>query len=264
METGEARQDSPKSRLEGEVAIITGAAQGIGKAVAARLCADGADVAILDRNAQVGEATSSELRRLGRRVLFRECDVANRGSVRRGVKDVVDTFGYVSALVNSAGVGRKVSFLALSDEIWETVIGINLTGSFIVCQEVARQMIRRGRGAIVNIGSAAGQMAHSDQAAYSVSKAGIDALTRAMAFELGPLGIRVNAVAPGTIATEFLDGMLTLEARQERERRIPIGRLGSPEEVADVIAFLISNEARYVTGSVVPIDGGLLFAGIRT
>jgi NAD(P)-dependent dehydrogenase (short-subunit alcohol dehydrogenase family) len=264
METLSIRQGTLNGRLKDEIAIVTGAGQGIGKVVAERLTAEGAAVAVLDNNEQTGEAAEAELSQRGGQAMFARCDVADRVSVRRAVREVVKAYGRVSVLVNNAGIGLKAPFLELSDEAWRKVIDTNLTGTFMVSQEVCREMVRLGRGSVVNVGSIAGRMAHSDQVAYAVSKSGIEGLTRMMAFELAPLGIRVNAVAPGTIATEFLAGMLTEEARHERERRIPMGRLGTPEEVAGVIAFLVSEEARYMTGSIVSIDGGLLFAGVRT
>ena len=152
----------------------------------------------------------------------------------------------------------------MSDELWHDIVDVNLTGMFIVAQEVARRMVAAGGGGrIVNMGSAAAHMSHSDQTAYAVTKAGIEAMTRGMAFELAPHGIVVNAVAPGTIVTEFSVGNLSEEAVAERVRRIPLGRLGDPDEVASVIAMLASRDASYVTGAVVPIDGGLVPAGIR-
>ena len=257
-------EGSGAGRLTGEAAIVTGGGQGIGQAIARRLSEDGAAVAILDLNVETGQATAAALSTAGGRAIFVQCDVRRRPDVRAAVDRVAQSFGGVTILVNNAGIGRRAPFLELSDETWNAVLEVNLTGAFIVAQEVCRHMARAGRGSVVNLGSAAAHMAHSEQAVYSVSKAGLEALTRVMAFELAPAGVRVNAVSPGTIATEFLSGMLTPAARAAREQRIPFGQLGTPEEVADVIAFLVSNDARYVTGSSIPIDGGLLFAGIRT
>jgi len=251
-------------RLAGQVAIITGGGRGIGEVIAKRLAMEGASIAILELDPESGRRVASELTATGARALWRQCDVTKRDVVRQTFDSVLHHFGDVTILVNNAGIGRRAPFLELADEAWHDVLGVNLTGTFIVSQEVCRHMAKTGRGAVVNLGSAAAHMAHSDQAAYSVSKAGLEALTRVMAFELAPIGIRVNAVAPGTIATEFLAGMLTDEAKAERVRRIPAGRLGTPEEVASVVAFLVSDDARYVTGCALPIDGGLVFAGIRT
>lgn len=251
-------------RLAGKAAIVTGAAQGIGKAIATRLVTDGAVVTILDVNAETGRSTMAELNADdGKRAHFVPCDVAQREDVKRAVAAAADAMGGIDLLVNNAGIGRRAPFLELTDAAWNAVLGVNLTGAFMVAQEVCRKMAQAGGGSVVHMGSAAAQMAHSEQAAYAVSKAGLEALTRAMAFELAAAGIRVNAIAPGTIGTEFLQGMLTLEARAERERRIPAGRLGTPEEVAGVVSFLLSDDARYVTGAIIPIDGGLTFAGIK-
>lgn len=251
-------------RLTSKTAIVTGAGQGIGKAIAVRLFAEGASVAILDVNAESGQATARALNaKAGGRALFVPCDVTLRNDVKRAVGAVLDAMGRIDILVNNAGIGRSAPFLELTDEAWTAVLGVNLTGSFMIAQEVCRHMAKAGGGSVVNMGSAAAHMAHSGQSVYGVSKAGLEALTRAMAFELAPAGIRVNAISPGTIETEFLRGMLTAAARTERERRIPAGRLGTPEEVASVVAFLASDDARYVNGAIVPIDGGLIFAGIR-
>lgn len=251
------------ARLAGHVAIITGGGRGIGEAIAKRLASEGAAIAILERDPARGEGAVAKLAASGAHALFRQCDVTCRNEVCRAVDHVTETFGDVTILVNNAGIGMRAPFLQLTDEAWQAVLGVNMTGAFIVAQEVCRRMAKNGRGSVVNLASAAAHMAHSEQAAYSVSKAGLEALTRVMAFELAPLGIRVNAVAPGTIATEFLSGMLSPEAKNERVRRIPAGRLGNPEEVASVVAFLVSDDAAYVTGCSLPIDGGLLFAGIR-
>lgn len=264
MHPTEAVQQVERGRLSGEVAVVTGGGNGIGRAVARRLAIEGAVVAVLDIDAAAGQAAVSELSDHGGSALSVTCDVTNRSQIREAVRAVVATWGKISILVNNAGIGLRAPFLEMSDEIWHKVLDVNLTGAFMMAQEAARQMVRNGGGSIINVTSAAAQMAHSEQAVYSVSKAGLEALTRVMAFELAPLGIRVNAVAPGTIATEFISKMLTEEGRNERVRRIPMGRLGTPEDVAAVVAFLASRDSIYVTGGVLPIDGGLIFAGIRT
>ncbi len=250
-------------RLDGEIAIVTGGAQGIGRTIARRLSAEGAAVAILDTNPKTGEQTSAGLRSAGQRSIFYPCDVTNRDQVRQAVQRTTAELGEATILINNAGIGLHAPFLEMSDDMWNQVLHVNLTGAFITAQEVCRHMARNRRGAVVNMASAAAHMAHSEQAAYAASKAALEALTRVMAFELAPHGVGVNAIAPGTIATDFLKTALTQEARAERERRIPVGRLGTAEEVAGVVAFLVSQDASYLTGSVVPIDGGLLFAGIR-
>lgn len=255
--------NGPRASLSGEIAVVTGGGGGLGRAIAQRLTLDGAAVAILDVDAAAGQRVASELRGEGRQTLSIECDVRQRTQIRAAVEAVAGAWGKISILVNVAGIGTRAPFLELTDDAWQEVLAVNLTGTFMASQETARHMMRTGGGSIINMGSAAAHMAHSEQAVYATSKAGLEALTRAMAFELAPLGIRVNAIAPGTIETEFLTEMLTAEARAERVRRIPMGRLGTPEDVASVVAFLASRDSGYVTGSVLPIDGGLLFAGIR-
>lgn len=251
-------------RLAGEVAVVTGGSQGIGRAIVARLAAEGAAVAVLARTPQNVEATAAELVQSGADAIGITCDVTDRRQVHAAIAAVVERYGRVTILVNHAGVFRHAPFVEMTDELWHDVIRVNLDGMFIVAQEVARQMIRQGGGGqIVNMGSAAGHIAHSDQMVYGVTKAGIESMTRSMAFELAPYGIVVNAVAPGTIETSFSVGNLSPEAVAERVRRIPLGRLGDPAEVAAVIAMLASKDAAYVTGAVVPIDGGLVMGGIR-
>jgi 3-oxoacyl-[acyl-carrier protein] reductase len=251
-------------RLAGEVALITGGSQGIGRATAARLAAEGAAVAILDLDADGARNAAEELVASGRRAIAIGCDVRERSQVHAAVAGIVERFGQLTVLVNNAGIIRLAPFVETTDEMWSDVLGVNLTGTFIVAQQAARQMIAQRRGRIINMASVSAHIAHSGQAAYAVSKAGIEAMTRIMAFELAPFGITVNAVAPGTIATSFSGGSLSEEAVAERTRRIPLGRLGNPAEVAGIVALLASSDAAYVTGAVVPIDGGLTRAGIRS
>jgi 3-oxoacyl-[acyl-carrier protein] reductase len=201
----------------------------------------------LARNTTVPLADEAGVRNLadeitgsGRRAVAITCDVRDRSRVRDAIASVVEHFGRLTVLVNNAGIIRLAPFIETTDEMWSHVLGVNLTGMFIVAQEAARQMSKQRHGRIVNMASTSARIAQSGQTAYAVSKAGIEALTRAMAFELAPFGITVNAVAPGTIATSFSGGSLSEQAAAERTRRIPAGRFGDPEEVASVIAFLAS------------------------
>jgi NAD(P)-dependent dehydrogenase (short-subunit alcohol dehydrogenase family) len=249
--------------LQGEIAVVTGGTGAIGEAIARRLAEEGAAVAIVNRRGEASERTAAALIDAGHRALPVQCDVRYRPQVRSAVERVIAEWGRISILVNTAGITMREPFLDVTDETWNNVLAVNLTGMFMMSQEVARRMARSGGGAIVNMGSIAAHLAHSSQSAYATSKAGIEALTRAMAFELAPMNIRVNAIAPGTILTPFLDGTLSEEARAGRVRRIPMGRLGTPEDCVGAVVFLASRDAQYLTGCVVTIDGGLLFAGVR-
>jgi 3-oxoacyl-[acyl-carrier protein] reductase len=250
-------------RLANEVAIVTGGAQGIGLAVAARLAAEGATVAILDVNAAGARAAAAALVADGRQAIGLACDVTSREQVHAAVAAVLRQFGRLSVLVNNAGIVRRGHFLEVTDAVWAEVLGVNLTGAFIVAQEAARVMVTERRGRIVNMASVSAEIAHGNQTPYAVSKAGIAAMTRNMAFDLAPFGIGVNAIAPGTIATDFALGALSEEARARRLQRIPIGRFGDTADVAAVAAFLASSDAAYITGTVVTIDGGLVMGGVR-
>jgi NAD(P)-dependent dehydrogenase (short-subunit alcohol dehydrogenase family) len=247
------------ARPSGRVAIVTGGAGGIGRAVAARLAAQGDLVAILDIDSEAAEQAVRDISA----ALPVGCDVRDRTSVRAAVAEVVAKLGPPRVLVNSAGVFPLAPFLELTDGLWSEAIATNLTGTFIASQEVAGQMPRGGGGSIVSLSSVAAVIANSGQAAYAVTKAGVLALTRAMAFELAPLGITVNAVAPGPIESATPHSPLTATARDERLGRIPVARFGSTDEVASAVVFLASSEARYITGSVLWVDGGLTTAGIR-
>jgi NAD(P)-dependent dehydrogenase (short-subunit alcohol dehydrogenase family) len=249
-------------RFAGEVAAITGGAGGIGRAIADRLASEGAAIAILDRNLNGAEKVAAGLVDRGCRAIAVECDVTDRDQIKAACDSTARQLGSLTVLINNAGIVRKSPFLELTDAVWSDVLATNLTGSFIVAQEVASRMVQLGRGRIVNMASVAGQIAHCDQTAYSVSKAGIIALTRSMAFELARHGITVNAIAPGTIATDFAMGNLAEDGRRRRLERIPVGRFGDAAEVAAAVAFLASADASYLSGSVVTIDGGLVPGGV--
>ena len=247
--------------LGGRVVLITGGAQGIGEACARRFAAEGAKVAIVDVDAARGSALAAEL---GAR--FVACDVGDKTQVDAMVAKVLADHGRIDVLVNNAGIFRAADFLDITEADFDAVLRVNLKGAFLVAQAVARAMVagpapasgRAGRGAIVHMSSVNAVMAIPTIASYNISKGGINQLTRAMALALADHGIRVNAVAPGTIATELAaKAVLTSdEARARILSRTPMKRLGEPAEVADVVAWLASDAASYVTGEIVTVDGG--------
>ena len=244
--------------LHDQVIVITGAAQGIGAACAKRLAQDGAAVALWDVDDERGEALAQSLVAQGQRANYRHCNVAAKAEVDAAVAHTLQAFGRIDGLVNNAGIFKAADFLDITEADWDAVIDVNLKGSFLVGQAVAREMVKTGGGAIVNMSSVNGLMAIPSIASYNVSKGGINQLTRVMALSLADQGVRVNAVAPGTIATELAaKAVLTSEeARARIMMRTPMKRLGEPWEVADVVAYLASDAASYVTGEIVVVDGG--------
>jgi NAD(P)-dependent dehydrogenase (short-subunit alcohol dehydrogenase family) len=239
--------------LQGRVCIVTGGAQGIGEACARRFAREGAPVVIADIADARGQALAEELG-----ALYVHCDVGEKGQVEALVARCLAAHGRIDVLVNNAGIFKAADFLDISEADFDAVLRINLKGAFLVGQAVARVMAQAGRGAIVNMSSVNGVLAIPNIASYNVSKGGINQLTRVMALALADRGIRVNAVAPGTIATE-LAAQAVLTSEQAKARilsRTPMKRLGEPGEIADVVAWLASDAASYLTGEIVTADGG--------
>jgi 3-oxoacyl-[acyl-carrier protein] reductase len=249
-------------RYAGRVALVTGAGRGLGRAIAVRLAEEGATVAALDLSAADAESCAAELRDRGAVAAALHSDVSLREHAHRAVSNCIDELGGLHVLVNNAGIGRVAPFLDVSDDDWRDILSVNLLGSFMMAQEAARHMVAAGRGTIVNIASICAHWANHDQVAYSASKAGVVALTRSVAVELGSHGVRCNALSPGPIQSELTDRMLSAEGRAERERRNPMKRFADVGEIAAAVAFLGSDDASFVNGAVLNIDGGLLIAGI--
>ena len=239
--------------LADRVCIVTGGAQGIGEACARRFAREGARVVIADLSDDRGQALASELG-----ALFVHCDVGEKAQVDALVARTLQAHGQLDVLVNNAGIFKAADFLEITEEDFDAVLRVNLKGAFLMGQAAARAMASTGAGAIVNMSSVNAVLAIPSIASYNVSKGGINQLTRVMALALVDKGIRVNAVAPGTIATELAaKAVLTSEEAKARIlSRTPMRRLGQPSEVADAVAWLASDAASYITGEIVVIDGG--------
>jgi len=250
-------------RFLDQVAIVTGAAQGIGRAIATRLASEGCTVVIADLNLEAANATAAEIgAAYGGSTLALPVDVTDRAAVEAMLAETLARFGRVDVLINNAGIFGNARFEEMTDAQWRRMIDVNLYSVFLVSQVVIRHWLaQRVAGAIVNLASISGIVAFTDSSHYAAAKTGVTGLTRSLAMEMGTHGIRVNAVAPGIIATEMT--RRSLEAPELSGgwlRRIPQHRYGTPEEVAGVIAFLASNDAFYVNGELIFIDGGGTFA----
>jgi 3-oxoacyl-[acyl-carrier protein] reductase len=238
-------------------ALITGSARGLGKAIAGKLATHGANVVITDVLFDLAQETAREFVDAGRNAIAVRTDVSSHDDVKKMFDKVTDQFGTVDIVVNNAGITKDTLLIRMSEEAWDAVLNVNLKGAFLVTQAAARVMMKRRSGRIINISSVVGRMGNAGQANYSASKAGLIGLTQTSAKELAGRGITVNAIAPGFIDTDMTRA-LPESVREMFLDNIPLKRFGSPEDIAAVVAFLASEEASYITGQVIGVDGGLL------
>ncbi len=248
--------------LKDKVAIITGARRGMGRTHALILAKAGAKVVVSDISQEDCQKVVDEIEKDGGEALAYKCDVSKKEEIEGMVKETVDKFGKVDILVNNAGIAQFKPFLELTEEEWDRTLDINLKGYFLCAQTVAKEMVKQKSGAIVNIASVAmGQVGVGflNLAHYCASKGGIVGMTEALALELAPYNIRINAVSPGMIETPMIDSIKE-NPEQEKEllKRVPMKRMGKPEEVSNLVLFLVSDESSYMTGSIVVVDGGWL------
>jgi 3-oxoacyl-[acyl-carrier protein] reductase len=244
--------------LSNRVAIVTGSARGIGRAIALKLAEVGANIVVNDITAAADslEGVASEIKALNRQALVVTGDVSSSEDVARLVEKAAGTFGRIDILVNNAGVARDQLIMRMSDEDWDTVLNIDLKSAFLCTRAVLRHMLRQRWGRIISISSVVGIIGNAGQANYASAKAGIIGLTRSIAKEVGSRGITANAIAPGFIETKMTE-QLDEKQKQALLQHIPLGVIGTPHDVAEAVAFLASEEARYITGQVLNVDGGM-------
>jgi glucose 1-dehydrogenase len=246
-------------RVAGKVAMVVGAGGGIGGAGAEALAREGAAVLCADLDGTAAEATAARIRAAGGRAAASPLNICDRPAIDAAVAAVVREFGRLDIVLESAGISHRLTFLDVDPETWDRIIAINLTGMFHVGQAAARQMMKQGGGSIINVTSQLAEVARPERAAYVASKGGARSLTHAMAVDLAAHGIRVNAIAPGPTLTGLTRASYAdPEARRATEAVIPLGRLGQPDDLVGAVLFLASDEARWVTGSTVTVDGGYL------
>jgi len=245
------------NELANQVAVVTGAGRGIGQAVAVKLAASGADVAVVDLQADFCGPTVEQVRALGRRAWAVAVNVADASSVEAAAEQILREAGRVDILVNNAGITRDGLVLRMSESDWDSVLDINLKGAFLFTKALARALLKQRSGRIINIASVIGLMGNAGQANYAASKAGLIGLTKSCAKEFASRGVTVNAIAPGFIQTAMTD-KLSPEQKEAIARQIPLASLGTVEDVAHAVWFLALPASRYITGQVLPVDGGLV------
>jgi 3-oxoacyl-[acyl-carrier protein] reductase len=242
--------------LDGRVALVTGGARGIGRAIAERLAADGAKVAIVDLM-DTGAETAQEIERTtGCQATFVKADISKEEEAKGAVAAAEEALGPIDVLVNNAGITRDNVALMMPEKDWDAVLTVNLKGSFLMSKAVLRSMIKRRRGSIISISSVVARRGNAGQVNYSAAKAGLIGLTKSLAREVASRNIRVNAVAPGYIETE-MTAALDEKSRRVLIDQIPLGRIGTPDNIADAVAFLAADTSSFVTGAVLAVDGGL-------
>ena len=244
-------------QLDKQIAVVTGAGRGIGRAIALKFAAEGADVVCVSRTLENSEKVAGEIRGLGRKAWAHAVDVADAAAVSAAGERILGEAGRVDILVNNAGVTRDGLLMRMSDADWDTVLDTNLKGAFLFTKAFTRTFLKQRSGRIINIGSVIGLMGNAGQSNYAASKAGLFGFTKSMARELASRGITVNALAPGFVETDMTSG-LTEQVRADILKQIPLGSFGQPEDIANAALFLASPLARYVTGQVLTVDGGMV------
>src|SRR3989440_1195126 len=243
------------SQLSNQIAVVTGAGRGIGRAIALKLASEGADVACISRTAENSEKIASEIRALGRKAWAHAVDVADATAVARASEKILSEAGRVDILVNNAGITRDGLVMRMSEADWDTVMDTNLKGAFLFTKAFSRALIKQRSGRIINVASVIGLIGNAGQCNYAASKAALFGFTKSIARELASRGITVNALAPGFIETD-MTGSFKEEMRNNILKQIPLGSFGQPEDIANAALFLASPSARYITGQILTVDGG--------
>ncbi len=244
--------------IKGKFALITGSARGIGRCIAEKLAEEGSSLIITDINEEMARKTADEISKKYKVETYAlKHDVSSEESTKKVVDNIVMKYSRVDILINNAGITKDARLMMMPKSSWDLVISINLTGAFLCTKYISKQMLKQNSGSIVNIASVVGIMGNVGQANYSASKAGLIGLTKTTAKELSTRGITVNAIAPGYIHSDMTE-VLSEEVSQKMMERIPLNKYGTPEEVADAVLFLVSNRAKYITGQVLNVDGGMI------